>query len=72
MAFLDDIAAALGVDALDDAQVEKLLDLARDVAHGTERKNAPLATFLAGAAVGKGMGLQDAAGVIAGLAATGD
>lgn len=29
--------------------VELVLDLARVVAHGTERKNAPLATYLAGA-----------------------
>lgn len=27
---------------------ERLLELARDVAHGSERKNAPLATFIAG------------------------
>ena len=33
---------------LDDDDVDALLDLARDVAHGTERRNAPLATFLVG------------------------
>jgi uncharacterized protein DUF6457 len=33
---------------LDGDDVEALLDLARDVAHGTERRNAPLATFLVG------------------------
>ena len=33
---------------LDQDQVEAVLDLARDVAHGSERRNAPLATFLAG------------------------
>ena len=33
---------------LDDEEVQALLDLARDVAHGTERRNAPLATFLVG------------------------
>jgi hypothetical protein len=33
---------------LDDDLVAAVLDLAREVAHGTERKNAPLATFLAG------------------------
>lgn len=31
---------------------DQILELAREVAHGTERKNAPLATFLAGAYVG--------------------
>lgn len=54
MAFLDALATALAeaVDlSLDDfstAQEDELLDLARIVAHGTERKNAPLATYLVG------------------------
>ena len=30
-----------------------LLDVARDVAHGTERKATPIATFLLGAAVAR-------------------
>jgi len=38
---------ALGAD-LTDADVEALLDLARDVAHGSERRYAPLSTFIAG------------------------
>ncbi|HEX2274507.1 MAG TPA: DUF6457 domain-containing protein [Acidimicrobiales bacterium] len=33
---------------LDEGEVEAVLDLARDVAHGSERRHAPLATFLAG------------------------
>ena len=37
--------ASVGVDT--DAR-KKLLGLARIVAHGTERKNAPLATYIAG------------------------
>ncbi|NNC74213.1 MAG: molybdopterin-guanine dinucleotide biosynthesis protein [Acidimicrobiia bacterium] len=72
MAFLDEIAAALGVDGLDERGVEALLDLARDVAHGTERKNAPLASYLVGIPVGKGMGMADAVGVVAGLASADD
>ncbi len=40
-------AAALDAD-LTDADVEALLDLARDVAHGSERRFAPLSTFVAG------------------------
>ncbi|MBT8198061.1 MAG: hypothetical protein KJP12_00900 [Acidimicrobiia bacterium] len=72
MAFLDDIAAALGVEGLDERGIEALLDLARDVAHGTERKNAPLASYLVGIAVGKGMGMQDAVGVVTGFAETDD
>jgi hypothetical protein len=30
-----------------------LLDLARQIAHGTDRRNAPLASFLVGAYVGR-------------------
>jgi len=40
-------ARALG-DDLGDAEAEILLDLAREVAHGTERRFAPLSTFVAG------------------------
>ena len=48
-AWLDEIAAALGVDPLAEGDTEELLDLARDVAHGVERKVTPLAAFLLGA-----------------------
>lgn len=47
------LAAAVGEPTLDDDEVEELLDLARVVAHGTERKLAPLSTFLAGLAVAR-------------------
>lgn len=52
-------AESLGLP-LDDADCETILDLARIVAHGTERKNAPLAAFLAGWFVGSGGSLEDA------------
>jgi len=48
-AWLNEIAEALGVDPLAPADTEELLDLARDVAHGVERKVTPLAAFLLGA-----------------------
>lgn len=63
----DRVAAALGVEALTDDQVATVLDLARDVAHGTERRFAPLTTFLAGVAVGSGHGLDEAIATIGGL-----
>lgn len=50
--WLQRYAERLGVPALTDAEVAALLDLARDVAHGTERRFAPLSTFLAGVLVG--------------------
>lgn len=51
MAWIDDLANALGVDALTEDATNALLDTARDVAHRVERKNTPLATFLLGVAV---------------------
>lgn len=41
-------AAALGVDGAAEVGSNAILALARDVAHATERKNAPLAAFVAG------------------------
>ena len=40
-------ARALGLD-LADSEVDALLALARDVAHGSERRFAPLSSFVAG------------------------
>lgn len=53
MTWPDRLAGALGEAALTDEEVELLLDLARDVAHGTERRYAPLSTFLVGVALGR-------------------
>jgi hypothetical protein len=44
----------VGDARLDDEGVQILLDLARDSAHEVERVAAPLTTFLAGVAVGRG------------------
>ena len=49
--WIADIAAALGVDP-DVVDIPALLNLARDVAHGVERKAAPLSTFVVGYAAG--------------------
>lgn len=38
-------------DAISPDSMARLLDLARDVAHATERRNAPLATYVTGAYV---------------------
>jgi hypothetical protein len=66
----DRVASALGLAPLTDAQVAVVLDLARDVAHGTERRFAPLTTFLAGVAVGRSGAngaLEAAAATVVGL-----
>jgi hypothetical protein len=46
--WIDDLARALDVDPLTPSDTDRLLRLARDVAHRVERKGAPLASFLVG------------------------
>jgi hypothetical protein len=51
-AWVHELSTALGVDpAATDVQL--LLDLARDAAHGVARPAAPLTTFLVGLAAGR-------------------
>ncbi len=72
-AWLDQLATSLAErrgeepSKLTNEKIGALLDVARDVAHGTERKNAPLATFLLGVHVGRkpGDGALDEAAAIA-------
>lgn len=45
--WLSRYTTALELDLSDD-EVDAILDLARDVAHGTERRFAPLSAYLAG------------------------
>jgi len=75
MEWIDELARAMGAEPLTEAEVERLLQVARDVAHGVERKVTPLATFLLGMHVHQRMqgGEPRAAAVqtsIAGLRAT--
>lgn len=51
MEWHEDLAGTFGIDPLGPEEVTDLLDAARDVAHGVERKVTPLATFLVGMAV---------------------
>jgi len=48
-------SAALELELTDD-EVGAILDLARDVAHGTERRFAPLSTYLTGKFVARRTG----------------
>jgi hypothetical protein len=48
VAWIDEFAEALGVGALSPDERRHILDLAREVAHRTERVNAPLASYLVG------------------------
>lgn len=51
--WVEDACKALAVEP-DDVDTEELLDLSREVAHGVERRAAPVATFLLGLVVGRG------------------
>lgn len=48
----------------DPVDLELLLDVARDVAHGVERRAAPVTTFLLGMAVGRGATPSEAAAAV--------
>jgi hypothetical protein len=58
------VCAALGIAEPDR---ELVLDLARDAAHGVARPAAPLTTFLAGVAVGRGASAAEVAAAIRAL-----
>jgi hypothetical protein len=49
--WMDELAAALGVEPLDGKETGEILRASREVAHGVERMYAPLASFLLGASV---------------------
>ena len=51
--WLENLARTLGEPSLTPEETGAVLRLARDVAHGVERKLAPLAAFLVGVAVGR-------------------
>jgi hypothetical protein len=53
--WIDQLAAALDEEPLSREETNRLLGVARDVAHRVERKVTPLATFLLGSAVGRSL-----------------
>lgn len=57
-----------GTDPLQKADVDRILDLARDAAHSVARPAAPLTTYLLGVAVGQGADPATAAAVLSRLA----
>ena len=62
--WIDNFASALGQESMEAREVGAVLKLARDVAHGVERKLAPLSTFVVGIHVGRrtaeGLSREDA------------
>ena len=53
--WLDSLTEALGDPAVERSQIGAMLRLSREVAHGVERKLAPLSTFVAGVHVARRM-----------------
>ncbi len=51
--WIDRLADALEVRRMTPKEMGALLKLSREVAHGVERKYAPLSTYLAGLSVGR-------------------
>jgi len=72
--WLQAVAARLEIAdvPLGEQSVQILLDLARDSAHEVERVAAPLTTFLAGVAVGRGADLAATAVAVTDLLALPD
>ncbi|HYN57204.1 MAG TPA: DUF6457 domain-containing protein [Motilibacterales bacterium] len=64
--WVDAVREALGVDVVLD--IDAILDVARDAAHGVDRPAAPVTTYLLGAAVAAGADPGRAAAVIGELA----
>lgn len=62
------VAKTLGIDVAVD--LDLILDVARDTAHGVKRPAAPVTTFLLGAAVARGADPTQAAAAISELAAS--
>jgi hypothetical protein len=61
--WIDQLAEALGVEALNSPETERILRVARDVAHRVERKDTPLAAFLLGMDVARRTASGTARGV---------
>ncbi|GAB3210133.1 hypothetical protein GCM10027294_27230 [Marinactinospora endophytica] len=55
-------------DEIGKADVDRILDLAKDAAHSVARPAAPLTTYLLGIAVGRGADSEQAARVLSRLA----
>ena len=54
--WLAELATTLGTEPAGPGEIAELLDVARDVAHGVERKATPVATYLLGLTVQRRIG----------------
>lgn len=60
MRWSEQVESVIGIEAWNRVETDLVLDLAREVAHGTERRFAPLTAYALGVAVGRQLG-EDAA-----------
>jgi hypothetical protein len=60
-------AASAELGLSEHVDLELLLDVAREVAHGVERRAAPVTTYLLGVAVGRGAVPGEAAAALRGV-----
>lgn len=56
MRWSEQVESVTGIDAWDRVETDLILDMAREVAHGTERRFAPLTAYALGVAVGRQLG----------------
>ena len=56
MRWSEQVEAITGIEAWDAVETDLVLDMAREVAHGTERRFAPLTAYAIGVAVGRQLG----------------
>jgi len=54
--WVDELAAALGVEPLSGGETGRLLSTAREIAHRVERKDTPLAAFVIGLGTARRVG----------------
>jgi hypothetical protein len=64
--WIDDLCEVLSIDP-NDIDIDGLLDLSREAAHGIERRAAPVTTYLVGVAVGAGADLDEVISKVSGL-----
>ncbi len=64
--WIDAVRRELGVSA--EAEIDAILDVARDAAHAVERKAAPMTTFLLGHAIANGADMKESIAKLTALA----
>ena len=64
--WVDEVCEMLSIDP-NEVDIDGLLDLSREAAHGIERRAAPVTTYLVGVAVGAGGDADEVISKVSGL-----